>query len=74
MNPRLRILANNSSRDNCAFTLYEYAMVAEKTPPLANGLTAMDLVRMSIERYLDGAKGYGLVGFTDNYEDADTLA
>ena len=74
MNPRLRILANNSSSDNWAFTLYEYAMVAEKTPPLAKGLTEMDLVRLSIGRYLDGAKGYCLVGFTDKDEDADTIA
>ena len=74
MNPRLRILANNSSSTNCAFTLYKYAMVTEKTPPLAKELTAMDLVRLSIERYLDGAKGYLLVGFTGKYEDADTVA
>lgn len=74
VNPRLRVLANNSSSDPCAFTLYSYAQVAQHTPPLANGLTAMDLVKMTLNRYINGMKAYGLVGYTDNYEDADTVS
>ncbi len=35
------------------------------TPPLADGLTANDLVRMTLDRYLAGAKGYGQVGYAD---------
>jgi hypothetical protein len=74
VNPRLSVLANNSTSDPCAFTLYMSAQLAEKTPPLANGLTAMDLVKMTLDRYISGMKAYGLVGFTDNYEGADTVS
>jgi hypothetical protein len=74
VNPRLRVLANNSSSDPCAFTLYKSAEVALHTPRLANGLYAMDLVKMTLERYLGGMKAYGLVGFTEKYEDADTVS
>ena len=74
VNPRLRVLANNSTSDPCAFTLYMSAQLAEKTPPLANGLSAMDLVKMTLDRYISGMKAYGLVGFTDNYEGADTVS
>lgn len=72
VNPRLRVLANNSSSDPCAFTLYMSAQLAQYTPPLADGLTAMDLVKMTLDRYITGMKAYGLVGYTDNYEGADT--
>jgi hypothetical protein len=34
----------------------------------------MDLVKMTLERYLGGMKAYGLVGFTEKYEDADTVS
>jgi hypothetical protein len=74
VNPRLRVLANNSSSDPCAFTLYMSAQLAQYTPPLADGLKAMDLVRMTLDRYIGGMKAYGLVGFTDNYEGADTIS
>ena len=74
INPRLRVLANNSTSDPCAFTLYMSAQLAEKTPQLADGLVAMDLVKMTLDRYLSGMKAYGLVGFTDNYEGADTVS
>jgi hypothetical protein len=74
INPRLRVLANNSSSDPCAFTLYMSAQLAQYTPPLANELTAMDLVKMTLDRYINGMKAYGLVGYTDNYEGADTSA
>jgi hypothetical protein len=44
-------------------------MLALNTPPLADSLTALDLVKMSTERYLNGMKGYGLVGYgKENYE------
>lgn len=74
VNPRLRVLANNSSSDPCAFTLFKYATLARATPELATGLAAMDLIRMTLDRYLNGMKAYGLVGFTDNYEGADTIS
>ncbi len=72
INPRLRVLANNSSSDICAFTVYQYAMVAAQCPPLAEGLSALDIVRDTLDRYCDGMLAYGLVGYTGNYEGANT--
>jgi Bacterial alpha-L-rhamnosidase 6 hairpin glycosidase domain len=63
LNPQLRMLANNVASDPCPFTLYEYSSVAERTPPLAPGLTAMDLIHQTLDRYLDGMKGYGMAGY-----------
>jgi hypothetical protein len=74
VNPRVQMLANNSSSDPCAFTVYEYADVARQAPPLAKGLTCLDLVRMTMDRYLDGALGYGLIGYKSTPEYPDTAA
>lgn len=63
LNPFLKILANNSASDACAFTLYKYTEVALYTPPLAANLTAMDLIKMTLDRYLNGALGYGMLGY-----------
>lgn len=62
LNPRLRVLANHAASDTCAFCLYEYADLARHTPPLADHLTALDLIRDSLDHYLDGLPGYGLPG------------
>ena len=62
LNPRLRVLANHASSDPCAFTLYEYSSLAARTPPLALGVTALDLVRLTLDRYLSGMQGYGMAG------------
>ena len=59
----LHVLANNAASDACAFTLYEYADMARHTPELAEGLTALDLVRDSLDRYLSGFLGYGMPGY-----------
>jgi hypothetical protein len=67
------MLANNASSDPVPFTVYMCAMVAEVAPPLAPGLTALDLVRMTVDRYLAGAKGYGLVGYAVQPVDADLI-
>ena len=45
--------------------MYEYADIAAHTPPLADRLTALDLVRKTLDRYLGGAPSYGLPGYTD---------
>jgi hypothetical protein len=71
MNPKLQVLANNSCSDPCAFTLFLSSMLALKTPSLADSLTALDLVRMSVERYLNGMKAYGMFGYNGNWEDRD---
>jgi Bacterial alpha-L-rhamnosidase 6 hairpin glycosidase domain len=69
VNPRLQVLANNSCSDPCAFTLFLSSMLALKTPPLADSLSALDLLRMSIERYLKGMKAYGMHGYNGSWED-----
>ena len=66
LNPEIRALANNSSSDACAFTLFEYSSIAERTPPLAPGLTAMDLIHQTLDRYLSGMKGYGMAGYRND--------
>ena len=57
------VLANNAASDPCAFVQHMYSEVARYAPPLAPGLTAMDLVRMSLDKYLAGALAYGLPGY-----------
>ena len=74
VNPRLQMLANNASSDPCSFTLFEYSDFALHTPPLADGLTANDLVRMTLDRYIAGALGYGQIGYGCTPGDADIIA
>ena len=57
------VLANNAASDPCAFVQHMYSEVAKYAPPLAEGLTAMDLVRMSLDRYLGGFIAYGIPGY-----------
>jgi len=66
LNPRLRVLANHAASDPCAFTVFQYSSVAERTPPLAAGLTALDLIRQTLDRYLSGMKAYGMAGYAPN--------
>ncbi|HEY3322650.1 MAG TPA: hypothetical protein VGP72_19500 [Planctomycetota bacterium] len=74
MNPRVQMLANNSSSDPVGFTLFEYADLAVHAPPLAEGLTCLDLIRLTLDRYIAGAKGYGQVGYACTPTDADLIA
>jgi Bacterial alpha-L-rhamnosidase 6 hairpin glycosidase domain len=73
VNPRLQMLANNASSDACTFTVFEYSAVARFAPPLAEGLTCLDLVRMTLDRYFSGAKGYGQTGYACTKMDADLV-
>jgi hypothetical protein len=66
LNPRRRALANHAASDVVAFTLFEYSSIAKQTPPLARGLTALDLIRQTLDRYLGGMKGYGIVDYLPN--------
>jgi len=70
MQARLQMLANNSASDPCPFTLFTYAKAARQMPPLAPGLTANDLVRMTLDRYLAGVKGYGHRGYGADFTPA----
>lgn len=60
LNPSLAALANNTASDTCAFCYYEYADVAALTPPLAEGLHAIDVVRQTLDRMLAGGFAYGM--------------
>jgi Bacterial alpha-L-rhamnosidase 6 hairpin glycosidase domain len=60
LNPTYANLANNTASTSCAFCYYEYGDIAALTPPLAEGLTALDLVRMTLDRVLAGGTAYGL--------------
>ncbi len=71
VNPRLQVLANNSCATPCAFTLFLSSMLALKTPPLVDSLTALDLLKMSIEQYLNGTKGYGMFGYSSSWKDKE---
>jgi hypothetical protein len=73
VNPRVQMLANNASSDPCSFTLFKYSEVARYAPPLVDGLTCLDLVRMTLDRYLAGAKGYGQAGYACTPLDADLV-
>ena len=73
INPRLQMLANNASSDVVPFTVFKYSEVALRAPPLAKGLTCLDLVRMTLDRYLAGTKGYGLPGYGKVTEGADLI-
>lgn len=60
LNPTYAVLANNTASTSCAFCYYEYSDIAALTPPLAEGLTALDIVRMTLDRVLAGGNAYGL--------------
>jgi len=57
------VLANNAASDSCAITAYEDADIARYTPELVKGLTALDLVRDTLDHYLAGFIGCGLKGY-----------
>ena len=73
LNPRLQMLANNASSDIVPFTVFKYSEVAMRAPPLAKGLTCLDIVRMTLERYLAGTKGYGQPGYGKETQGADLV-
>lgn len=76
LSPRFKTLANNSTSDACAFTLFLYAEMAKSTPPLVEGLTAMDLIRDTLDQYLNGMLGYGMVGkpnWQSKYDSSDSF-
>lgn len=73
VNPRVQMLANNASSDPVGFTLFEYSDLAAHTPPLADGLTANDLIRATLDRYIAGALGYGQIGYGNTNGGADLV-
>ena len=61
--PSCQALGNSTASGTCAFAYYEYADIAALTPPLAEGLTACDLVRQTLDRILAGGTAYGMPGY-----------
>jgi hypothetical protein len=59
LNPETRLLSNNTTSTSCAFCYYEYADIAALSPPLAEGLTVLDVVRQTLDTVLAGARPYG---------------
>jgi hypothetical protein len=74
IHPRMRTLANNSSSDVCGFCFWEYSELALKAPPLAPGLTALDLVRVSMDRVFEGGLTYGQAGYGKTKENPEAAA
>ncbi|HEV2578713.1 MAG TPA: hypothetical protein VGU25_16020 [Acidobacteriaceae bacterium] len=66
LNPELQALSNNTASDSCAFCYYEFADIAALTPPLAEDLTALDVVRQTLDRMLAGGYAYGLPAIPDH--------
>ncbi len=73
LNPTRRMLANNTNSDTCGFCYYEYADIARETPPLAENLEALDLVRQTLDRVLAGTKTCGMPGYGDYPEETADL-
>lgn len=63
VNPQLRMLANSSAGGAGPFALYFYSSVATYAVRLAPGLTTLDILRQSLERYLAGFHAYGTAGY-----------
>jgi hypothetical protein len=62
INPRQRVLANHSASSPCAFTVFIYSASAVEAPPLAEGLTVLDVLRETLDRYIAGLRAYGMAG------------
>jgi hypothetical protein len=59
LSPSNGVLSNNTASDSCALCYYEYGDIASLTPPLAEGLTALDIVRQTLDYILAGGTTYG---------------
>ena len=69
INPQRKVLSNNAGSDTCAFCYYEYSDIAEQTPPLAKGVTALDMVRQTLDHIIHGTLAYGMPGYTPHHDD-----
>jgi len=73
INPKVMGYANNSCSDACSFTLFMSSMLALKTPALVDSLTALDLLRMSLDRYMNGLLSYGMNGYMSHHYPYNSL-
>ena len=56
--PGKKVLSNNVVSTNCPLSLQFYAEMAVYAPQLQDGISLMDLVAASVDRYLDGLGGH----------------
>jgi hypothetical protein len=56
--PGKRVLSNNVVSTNCPLSMQFYAEMAVYAPQLQDGISLMDLVAASVDRYLDGLGGH----------------
>lgn len=63
LNPQFRLLANSTAGGPGPFALYFYSGIATYGVTLAPGLTTLDLLRQSVERFLGGFQSYGMAGY-----------
>ena len=73
LSPRRKLLANHAASDACALSVFIYSSIAERTPPLAQGLTANDLIRQTLDHYLSGIHAYGMANHNDPENPANSL-
>jgi hypothetical protein len=74
LSPNFHTLANNVNGATCAFVYYEYADMAARTPRLIDRLTALDVIRQTLDRIIGGTRTYGMPGMGAYGEyAADTL-
>ena len=73
LSPRRKVLANHAGSDACSFTVFIYSAVAERTPPLAPGLTAMDMIRQTLDHYMTGTHAYGMAHEHDPQNPVNSL-
>ena len=64
LHAEMHVLANNVVSDPTPIVLYMYSDIARYTPQLVEGLTALDIVRQTLDRYLGGFISYGMPGYT----------
>ncbi len=69
INPQRRVLSNNAGSDTCAFCYYEYADMAMDTPSLADDVTALDMIRQTLDGIIGGTLAYGMPSYTPGHED-----
>ncbi|MGZ3849194.1 MAG: alpha-L-rhamnosidase-related protein, partial [Flavisolibacter sp.] len=60
LNPNSHELSNNTASDSCVFCYYAFSDIAALTPQLAPGLSAIALVKQTLECILSGGHAYGL--------------
>jgi hypothetical protein len=74
INPERRLLSNNSGSDSCGFCYFEYADIAMDTPRLAGRLTALDMVRQTLDKVIAGAVVCGMPGYAGVNDHPDDTA